>query len=427
MRPTHRFSLAFTIAAALALASCQDKDSEQAAAPPAQPPAQVGIVTTVAEPLPIMNELPGRIAATRISEVRSRATGIVVERVFEQGSMVKEGDVLYRIDPAPFEVQVASAEATLRRAQATQMQARQTADRQEQLRKANVASGQTLENAVATLAQADADVAIAQAGLNTAKLNLQYASVTAPISGRIGRALITEGALVSANGTENLATIQQLDPVYADFTQSATDLIKLRKALKDGALETAPGEARVRLLMDDGKPYAHPGRLLFSEAAVDATTGQVTLRGEFPNPDDDLLPGMYVRVQIEQGVENNAIAIPQQAVQRDASGNSHVYVVKADDTLELRPVTTGRVYEDRWMIQNGLKSGERVVVEGFQKIGQGAKVVATEWKPEGAAPAAETPAAGSTPPADKAATGEAPAAAPSDAGTASGTAAEDKK
>jgi membrane fusion protein (multidrug efflux system) len=371
--------LAVTTAALFVLAGCQEKEEQQAA--PVYPPAQVSVVTTSAAPVTITNDLPGRIAATRVAEVRPRVTGIVIQRVFEQGSMVKEGDVLYRIDPASFQVQVESAEGTLRRAKAVQLQARQSADRQEQLKKSNVASAQQYDDAVATLAQADADVAIAEAGLATAKLNLQYASVTAPISGRIGRALITEGALVSANGTENLATIQQLDPVYADFTQSATDLIRLRKAMKTGAVSGDPNEAKVHLLMDDGSAYPHVGRLLFSEAAVDETTGQVTLRGEFPNPDGDLLPGMYVRVLIEQGIEQNAISVPAQAIQRDTAGNAQLYVVKGDDTVELRPVSTGQVSGDRWVVSKGLNVGEKVVVEGFQKVRPGAKVVPADWKP----------------------------------------------
>ncbi len=356
------------------------------------PPVPVGVITTAAEDLPITNELPGRIAPTRIAEVRPRVSGIIVERVFTQGSVVKEGDVLYRIDPAQFKVQVDSAKATLQRAEAVQLQARQQEERQKDLRERNVSSPQQLETAVAALAQANADVASARAGLAAAELNLQYTEIRAPITGRIGRALITEGALVVANSTENLATIQQLDPVYADFTQSANALLALRRALKVGALTSGdPGEARARLLLDDGTPYEHPGRLLFSEATVDATTGQVTMRGEFPNPDGNLLPGMYVRVLIEQGIQNNAIAVPQQAVQRDASGSSQVYVVKADNTVELRTVITGRVSNDRWVIENGVQPGEKIVVEGFQKLRPGASVAAQPWKPIAApAPAAKT-------------------------------------
>ncbi len=366
--------------ALIGLTACQGE--EQGAAPQAPPPQEVAIVTVASESLPIVNELPGRIAPTRIAEVRPRVSGILIERVFEQGSQVAEGEVLYRIDPTPFQVKVDSAAATLARAKAVQLQARQTADRQEQLRRANVASAQSYEDAIALVAQADADVALAESGLNEARLNLQYTNVTAPIAGRIGRALITEGALVSGSGAENLATIQQLDPIYADFTQPAADLIRLRKALQDGQLMTGPNEAQVHLLLDDGTRYPSAGRLLFSEAAVDEGTGQVTLRGEFPNPNGDLLPGMYVRVQIEQGVEKSAFAVPQQAVQRDNGGQASVLVVNAENKVEQRRVVVGRTIGNRFVIEQGLAAGDRVVAEGFQKTAPGATVVPTPWSPQ---------------------------------------------
>lgn len=348
------------------------------------PPVTVSVVKAEPQDIPIVEELPGRVAPMRMAEVRPRVSGIVIERVFEQGSQVKEGDVLYRIDPAPFQVQVDSAKATLRRAEATQLRARQQADRQQQLRERNISSEQQLEDAQAALAQADADVAAAQAGLTAAELNLQYTEVKAPITGRIGRALITEGALVSSS--DRLATIQQLDPVYADFTQSVNALRALRRAVEEGTVSSiSPDEVRVRLRFDDGTEYEQPGRLLFSEVTVEATTGQVILRGQFPNPDGDLLPGMYVRVLVEQGIQKNVIAIPQQAVQRDSAGRSQVYVVKSDDTLELRTVRTGRVVGDKWVIEEGLSAGERVVVEGFQKIRPGAAVNAQAWKVDASA------------------------------------------
>jgi membrane fusion protein (multidrug efflux system) len=372
------------MAACLMAASLTQPASAQEA--PSPPPVPVGVIETAAKDLPILNELPGRIAPTRIAEVRARVSGIIVARVFEQGSMVKEGDVLFKIDPAQFKVQVASALATLQLAQATRLRAQQQADRQKELRNRNVSSEEQLEVAIAALAQADANVAVAQAGLDAAELDLQYTDVRAPISGRIGAALITEGALVSINSPVNLATIQQLDPVYADFTQSASALLRLRRELEIGSLTSPePGEARVWLRLDDGTPYEHAGRLLFSEAAVDATTGQVTMRGDFPNPNGDLLPGMYVRVQIEQGIQKNVIAIPQQAVQRDASGQSQVYVVKDDNTVELRQVTAGRVTGDQWVIQSGLEPGEKIVVEGFQKLRPGAPVSPQPWTADGAA------------------------------------------
>ena len=396
----NRPTLAAALATVILLSGCQKEDEQPAAA--AFPPSAVAVFTTKAETLPITNELPGRITATRVAEVRPRVSGIVVERVFQQGSKVNEGDVLYRIDPAPFRVQVEKAEATLRRAQSVRQQAQQKADRQEQLRKANVVAAQQFDDASALLAAADADVAIARAGLAAAQLDLQYADVTAPISGRIGRALITEGALVSANSSENLATIQQLDPLYADFTQSATDLIRLRKALEEGKMMGGNEEAEVQLVLDDGTIYEHKGKLLFSEAAVDATTGQVTLRGEFPNPDNNLLPGMYVRVQVQQGVEKDAITVPQQAVQRNNAGQSQVYVVTPDKKVEFRNVTLGRTVGTRWQVTSGLKADEKVIVEGFQKIGPGAPVEPTDWDPNAkpAAEAAQTTAAAEEKPAE---------------------------
>lgn len=375
--------------AALLLGACSE-EKQQGGTPAQTSPVALGVISVVPRTLPVTNNLPGRIAPTRIAEVRPRVSGIVVERVFQQGSMVKQGDVLYRIDPAPFRVRVASAEATLQRARATQLLARQQADRVLVLRERNVASAQQEDSATAALAQADADVAAGEAGLAAAKLDLQYSEVKAPISGRIGRALITEGALVGTGASDVLATIQQLDPIYADFTQSAEELLALRRALKLGALTSADaGAAKVTLLYDNGTAYQHPGKLLFSEATVDPTTGQVTLRGEFTNPDGDLLPGLYVRVLIEQGVEDHAIAVPQQAVQRDSAGQPRLQVLKEDGTLELRPIKTGRNLDSLIVVAEGLKAGETVVVEGFQKIRPGAKFTGKPWQPGNAAPAAD--------------------------------------
>ncbi|MGX1100751.1 efflux RND transporter periplasmic adaptor subunit [Amorphus sp. MBR-141] len=378
------------IAAALLLpmlAACNDSGDgkDKAAAAPARPPSAVSIITVEPEVIPIVNELPGRISPTRIAEVRPRVSGIVTDRVFTQGSRVEAGDVLYKIDPAKFKVEVARTQASLERAKAEQLRAQQDTDRQKLLLDRKVIAAQALETSTATLAQANANVAVAKAELEAAQLDLQYADVKAPISGRIGRALITEGALVSANNTEPLATILQLDPVYADFTQSVRDLMALRNSLHMGALAKDPGEAPVKLLLDDGTPYGQPGRLLFSDTTVDRTTGQVILRAEFPNPDGDLLPGLYVRVLIEQGIEENALAVPQQAVQHDAGGNAQVYVVSADSKAELRPVETGRIIGERWIISEGLKAGDKVIVEGFQKIRPGAPVNGQPWKSEGTA------------------------------------------
>jgi membrane fusion protein (multidrug efflux system) len=356
------------------------------------PPAAVGVVEMKSHAVPVVNELPGRIAATRVSEVRARVSGILQERVFEQGTFVKQGDVLYRIDPRLFRVRVASAEATLQRAKATQQNARLQLERQQNLKERNIATGIDYDTAAVAVAQADADVASAEAGLDEAKINLDYTEVRAPISGIIGGALVTEGALVTADGTSNLALIQQVDPVYADFTQSAQDLLNLKRAVADGKLaSTAPGEARVELVFDDGSLYAEPGRLLFASANVDPNTGQVTLRAEFPNKNGDLLPGMYVRVRIEQAVRQDALTVPQRAVTRNEAGQAQVYVLAEGNKAELRPVTLGQVLGSEWVVESGLKAGETVIADGVQKVQPGATVAPEPWKPDAAA-AASAPA-----------------------------------
>ncbi|MBO4225247.1 efflux RND transporter periplasmic adaptor subunit [Bradyrhizobium neotropicale] len=346
------------------------------------PPPAVSVIELKAHPVPVVNELPGRIAATRISEVRARVSGILQARVFTQGTPVKEGDVLYLIDPKLFQVRVASAEASLRRAKAVQQNARQQFERQKTLHERDATSGVNLDTATATLAQADADVALAEAALAEAKINLDYTEVRAPISGIIGGALVTEGALVTADGTQNLALIQQVDSVYVDFTQSAQDLLTLKRAVEEGKLASpAPGEARVELVFDDGGLYAEAGRLLFASASVDSTTGQVTLRAEFPNPKHDLLPGMYVRVRIAQAVREGAITIPQRAVTRARDGRAQVYLVSEGGIAETRDVELGQALGSEWIVESGLKEGERVVVDGVQKVRVGGKVVPEPWKP----------------------------------------------
>lgn len=331
-------------------------------------PPEVSVVNVKSEPFTVVRELPGRIAPVRVAEVRSRASGIIVERLFHQGSDVEAGDILYKIDPRPFEVEVMAQEAAQAKAQAVLDQANKQAHRIATLASQHVTSEAENEKAIAAKRQAEADLAARKAEVARAKLNLDYATIRAPIKGRIGAALVSEGALVTANDTTNLATIRQLDPIYADFTQSAADLIRLRDALDRGDLEeVSKGAAKVRLIVD-GRKYPLDGRLLFSEAKVDASTGQVTLRGEFPNPNGELLPGMYVRVMIEQGVDTDAIAIPEQAVQRGNSGSSEVYVVKPDGRIAKQAIRTGDLQDGKWLVSEGLKAGDHVVVEGFQKF-----------------------------------------------------------
>jgi membrane fusion protein (multidrug efflux system) len=345
------------------------------------PPPMVGVLTLQERTVPVVSELPGRIAATRISEVRPRVSGILQQRVFEQGTLVSEHDVLYRIDPRLFRLRVASAEAVLKRAKAIQENAQQQYERRRSLKERNFASGADFDAATAALAQADADVAGAEAALDEAKLNLEYTEVRAPITGVIGGALVTEGALVTADGSQSLALIQQIDPVYADFTQSSSQLLALKRAVDEGKLESpAPGQARVQLVFDNGSVYALPGKLLFSSASVDATTGQVTLRAVFPNPERDLLPGLYVRIRVEQAVRRGAIVIPQRAALRAADGSAQVYVVGDDATAQLRNVVFGEASGNEWIVEDGLKAGERIVVDGAQKVQPGGKVVAETWK-----------------------------------------------
>ncbi len=366
-------------ASAALLTACSEAETST----PVQMPVEVGIVTMQPAARPFVRELPGRISPTRIAEVRARVSGIVVERTFQQGGEVKSGDVLYRIDPASFEVELQASEAALAKAQAVFEQTTQQAKRVEQLIAGKVATQVQHETSIANLRQAEADVAARKADVQRSRLNLEYATVRSPISGRIGRALVTEGALVGQGEATHLATVQQLDTVYADFTQSISEVNELRRHFESGDLESiAPETAKVRLVLDDGTIYPHPGRLLFTEATVDPTTGQVTLRGAFPNPKKELLPGMYVRVQIEQGIDSDALAVPQQAIQRNDAGTSEVFVVTDDNRAIVQQVRTGRVVEDHWLIQDGLKPGDRVVVEGFQKFVPGALVRPVPWRPE---------------------------------------------
>ncbi|MGK6315519.1 efflux RND transporter periplasmic adaptor subunit [Neorhizobium sp. DT-125] len=349
------------------------------------PPPAVSVLTLQERAVPVVSELPGRIAATRVSEVRAQVSGILQERVFEQGTLVKQGDILYRIDPKLFRVRVASAEAALQRAKATQANARQQLERQRTLRNRNVASGIDYDTAAVALAQADADVAAAEAALDEARINLDYTEVRAPITGIIGAALVTEGALVAADGGQNLALIQQIDPVYADFTQSSSQLLALKRAVDEGRLASpAPGQASVQLIFDDGSIYSERGKLLFASASVDATTGQVTLRAEFPNPKGDLLPGMYVRVRAEQAVRQGAITIPQRSVVRTPDGKAQVYVVTDDATAQARDIILGEAIGNEWVVESGLKNGERVIVDGAQKAQPGGKVVPEPWNPDNA-------------------------------------------
>jgi len=344
-------------------------------------PQEVGIVALQPAPLPIVRELPGRMAPTRIAEVRARVSGIAVSRNFEQGSDVQAGDVLYRIDAAPFEIELSAAEATLTKAKAVLEHETQHAKRMEVLVPTKAISQVQYETAVANRRQAEADVAARTADVARAKLNLDHTVIRAPINGRIGRALVTEGALVSGTDMTHVATVQQLNPIYADFTQSVAELNQLRRDFESGDLEEiARGSAKVSLILDNGEVYPYSGKLLFSDTTVDPGTGQVTMRGEFPNPRLTLLPGMYVRVQIEQGIDPDALAVPQQAVRRNDAGASQVFVVRDDNRASVAAVKLGRAVDDRWLIIDGVTPGDRVIVDGFQKFVAGDVVDPQPWR-----------------------------------------------
>jgi membrane fusion protein (multidrug efflux system) len=328
-----------------------------------------------------------------VAQVRARAAGIVQQRLFREGSDVRAGQPLFRIDAAPYAAASASAQAVLARAQANLVQATGLAERYAPLVEANAVSKQEYTNAVAAQKQAEAEVAAARAAVQTAQINLGYASVTAPISGRIGRALVTEGALVGQGEATPLAVIQQIHPMYVNFTQPAADVLKLRRALAEGRLTRAAGAdgALVRVVLEDGSEHASPGKLLFSDLSVDPTSGQITLRAEVPNPNGTLLPGLYVRVRLEQAKAGNAVLLPQQAVTRSAQGDS-VMVVGPDGKANPRTIRVGSAQEGQWVVLDGLKAGEQVVVEGFQKMRPGAPVKPVPWRPQPAAPAASGPA-----------------------------------
>ena len=323
----------------------------------------------------------------REAQVRARANGILLKRLFEEGSNVKEGQVLFEIDPAPLQASLNSAKAARSKAEAALKESKARAARYEELVKINAISKQVYDEAAATLGQNEADLQATGASVQTAELNLGYARVTAPISGRVGKALVTEGALVSATEATQLTVIRQLDPVYFDFTQSSTEMLRLRRALENGSLQNAAdGQASVTLILEDGTTYSHPGKLLFSDIAVDPTTGMITLRAEIPNPENVLMPGMFARAQIIEGVRTNALTIPQRTIARGAAGSSTVLVVNDQNKVELRTIEIDRTVGSKVVVAKGLKPGERIIVEGSQKAPPGSVVKPVPFVTE-AAPA----------------------------------------
>lgn len=360
--PHHLLGRLFSGVAAL-LAGCGHHGP-----PPAPPPPKVSVVTLQAQAVPITTELPGRVNALRTADVRPQVNGIILKRLFVEGGEVKAGQQLYQIDAAPYK-------ATYDSAVAAEASARALAERYQPLAEANAVSKQDYDNAVAAHLQA-------QAAVETARINLIYTRVLSPISGRIGRSLITEGALVTANQSAALATVQQLDPMYVDVTQPTTTLLRLRREADAGLLkQNAAGQTQVRVRLEDGSDYPHPGALEFSEVTVDLGTGSVTLRALMPNPERLLLPGMFVRERIEEGVREGAVLAPQQSVTHNQKGEPNALVVGPDNIVELRALQTDRAVGDQWLVTSGLKAGDRVIIEGLQLARPGTKVMAQEYRP----------------------------------------------
>ncbi|MEE5045215.1 efflux RND transporter periplasmic adaptor subunit [Pseudomonas alliivorans] len=360
-----------TLLSAAVLAGCEQKPQPDQSA--AGAPRQVESVAVKTESLTVINELPGRVEPVRVAQVRARVAGIVLTRNFEEGADVKAGAVLFQIDPAPFKAALSKAQGDLARTEATLFEARATVKRYESLVEIEAVSRQTFDTARATLQNAVAARRSAQADVETAQLNLGFATVRAPISGRIGRALVTEGALVGQSETTLMATIQQLEPVFVDFTQPVADALHMRAAIQEGRLPKG-GEGALSLSID-GTDYTSTGTLLFTDVEVDRTTGQVLLRARFANPQGVLLPGMYVRVRTPQSINDHAILVPQRAVQRSGDGTARVLVIGQDGAVEARPVKTGAMQDSRWQITEGLKADEHVIVGNMTGINPGDKVV----------------------------------------------------
>lgn len=367
-----------TVAMAVSTVGC---GKETISAAGAQQPPEVGILVLQPQNIALTTELPGRTAAHLIAEVRPQVGGIIQKRLFTEGTDVKEGEILYQIDPASFQAAYHHARAALAQAEANLGSVKLREGRYRDLVKINAVSQQDYDDTHAGLKQAKAAVEAAEADLESARINLAYTSVKAPISGRIGRSSVTNGALVTANQAAALAIIKQLDPIYVDVTQSSSELLRLKQNLARGLLRSSgPEKAKVRLLLENGTPYPLPGILKFSEVTVEQSTGSVTLRNIFPNPDKLLLPGMFVRAVLEEGVNDKAILVPQRGVTRNPAGEAVVYVVGAHDKVEQRVVKTVRAVDDNWLVSEGLRSGDRVILEGIQKAPVGTTVTPVPFK-----------------------------------------------
>lgn len=372
----------FYLFAALVLAGCEKSTHSTA---PVHTLQEVGVVTLKPQKVAITVELPGRITAFRVSDVRPQVDGIILKRLFTEGGDVTEGQQLYQIDPARYQAAYDSAKATVARSEATLVLNQLTERRQRKLLDTRVISSQDYDNAYAALKEAEAAVAAWKAALEAAQINLNYTKVLSPISGRIGRSSVTEGALVANGQSTALAKVTQLDPIYVDVTQASSQLLRLQRALNKGQLKSVRAQkTSVRLTLEDGSEYPEKGTLEFSEVSVDTGTGSVTLRARFPNPNHILLPGMFVRAQGDAGVDDQAILVPQRAVSRNQKGEPTVLVVGADNKVELRPFQTERTIGENWLVTAGLKAGDKVIIEGLQKVAPGAQVKTVELSGDGA-------------------------------------------
>ena len=388
------------IAVILALAAC-GKSQGPGGMPGAGGPTEVGIVVLQPETMAVTAELSGRTVANVIAEIRPQVGGVIQQRMFHEGGEVKAGELLYQIDPAMYQASFDSANASLAKAEANLTTARLKADRYQELLADKAVSQQAFDDANAALKTAEADVAANKAAVSVARINLNYTHVASPISGRIGKSSVTQGALVTANQATALATVQQLDPINIDVTQSTRDMMQLKRAFDAGQIKSAgDGQAKVKLLLEDGSAYPLEGKLAFAEATVDAGTSTVTLRAVFPNPKRELLPGMYVRAVIEQGVREQSLLVPQQGVSHDPLGNATAMVVNAESKVEPRQLKAERAIGDKWLVTDGLKAGDKLIVEGLQKVRPGAPVTTVPAGSPSAAPGGKPGApgaAGATP------------------------------
>lgn len=377
--PVWPCGLAGLFVLSLALAGCNEVPPQAQAQAAAPPPPAVDVVTLRARPVTLTTDLPGRTSAYRTAEVRPQVSGVLLKRLFNEGDMVQTGQQLYQIDPAPYEAALASAEATLAHAHASVRTAQAVVDRYQPLVTTHAVSRQDYDNAIGTLEQSKADVASAEAAVKTASINLTYTKVLSPIDGRTGRSAVTEGALVTANQTTALVTVTQLDPIYVDVTQSTTTMLRLKRELASGQIRSVgEGKIPVKLMLEDGSPYDQDGALQFSEVTVDQGTGAVTLRAIFPNKDSLLLPGMFVREQLQEGIVQNGILAPQQGVTHNPKGEPTALIVDGDGKVQLRRLKTNRAIGGDWLVTDGLKDGDRLIVSGVQKARPGMPVTVSE-------------------------------------------------